>query len=229
MNIEPEIPLSEKFANNGLKPLKFMVDITKGRICHVQGKTLSNGSKINADQDDEPILDKVKSFLKEIWPFADSKDAELPSPIPQMQMNHNSLNLEEDPFQKKPNASLMPRRSDSLESQQSQFKVENNFDLLVNLTDKMGAKNSSKSSQKDYPMFQERMNDFLNHPISKSFCENNKEFLQYLYLKNSLVKNLLKNEKFNILKKGVPPKSNDCFICDNDAKLKQSNHPVISQ
>ena len=132
MNIEPEIPLSEKFANNGLKPLKFMADITKGSICHDEYETLSNGSKTRADQDDEPILDKVKSFLKEIWPFADSKDAELPSPIPQMQMNHNSLNLEEDPFQ---NISLIPRRSDSLECLQSEANVESNYDLLMNLTD----------------------------------------------------------------------------------------------
>ena len=74
------------------------------------------------------------------------------------------------------------------------------------------------------------MNDFLDDPISKSFCENNKEFVHYLYFKNSLINNLFKNEKCEILKKGVPPKSNDCFICDNDAvKFKQSNYPVIRQ
>ena len=93
----------------------------------------------------------------------------------------------------------------------------------------MGAKNLSKSCHNNVPTYQQRMDDFLDDSISNSFCENNKEFLQYLYFENSLMKNLFKYEKCEILKKGVAPKSNDCFICDNDAvKFKQSNDPVIT-
>ena len=108
MDIEPEISLSVKFANSGLKPTKFMTDITKGRIIQNEDKTLPN---------DEPIFDKIKSFFTDIWPFTDCKDGELPSSIPHISTNNNNLNSDGDQLL---NSSLIPRVSDSVESLQSQ-------------------------------------------------------------------------------------------------------------
>ena len=108
MDIEPEIPVCAKFANSGLKPTKFMTDITKGRIIQNEDKTLPN---------DEPIFDKIKSFFTDIWPFTDCKDGELPSSIPHISTNNNNLNSDGDQLL---NSSLIPRVSDSVESLQSQ-------------------------------------------------------------------------------------------------------------
>ena len=124
--------------------------------------------------------------------------------------------------------SLIPRRSDSVQSLQSFCQLENSYDRI--LSEKMKATNFSKSFIKHVPTFQERMNDYFSGFMRKSFCETNKDFMHYLQYKKSSIKSLQKNNKFEILKKGVPPKSNACFICDSIAeKLKQDNCPIIRQ
>ena len=117
----------------------------------------------------------------------ESIDGILPGSIPCILTNNNCLNLEGDSM-KALSDSLIPRRSDSVQSLQSFCQLENSYDRI--LSEKMKATNFSKSFIKHVPTFQERMNDYFSGFMRKSFCETNKDFMHYLQYKKSSIKSL---------------------------------------
>lgn len=182
MDIEPEIRMCDRFANNGMKSTKFIADINKRQICKSEDEMLST---------DSPILDKIKSFFTEIWPFAETKDAEVPVSIPHMAINCNSKNSKRDSFQSL-DCSLIRRRCDSFESVKSEDKVEDSYDQIKNLNNMRNKKKKKTdwSFRHHIPSFQEKLDNYFEDCMSKSYCDGGKEFMYYLQYKKSTLKGL---------------------------------------
>lgn len=200
--IEPEIPLSVKFANNGLKTPKF--DIKWGKNTNLRQQSLFTENLGPLDKnnnaiykDDEISFQEVKKKSSSLWLVPDSEN--------------NSGNCDQD-IKKEDSIDIEIVRVNSYD-----FAMGHHRELDSQILKKQKTIQENEFMQKKNKFYKDKVQEYLNIKKSKSYCDTNTKFQIYYHYNTCMLKKLQNPQKHPFQKKGIPPQSKTCFICDSDA------------